>query len=612
MNIAKKLIISFVSIGIIGAIASVVAALMLSTVSSQYEYALINYGFSQGTIGKALVVTANGLRYARDVVNCTDASDIANAKQNLDNVGSTYSGYVAEVQKTLTSDAELAQWDRIMAAQNAYTAKRDEAVTLGNTTDVTISEQAYAMLRNEVDPLFDNFYEAWADLLEMNVETGNNLSSELNSLSQFAIILTIVLIIVALTVAITIAIMMAKGISNPIKACVDRIQLLAEGDFHSPAPEVKTKDETKILADATQTITKMLNNVISDEDYILSQMAAGNYTVKSRNLGNYVGDLASLLESLRKIKSGMNSSISQIGVSADQVSSGSEQVSSGAQALSQGTTEQASSIQELAATVTEISNQIKSNAENAESANARVDTLGHKISQSNEQMQQLISAMSEISNTSGEIGKIIKTIQDIAFQTNILALNAAVEAARAGEAGKGFAVVATEVRNLASKSGEAAKNTTTLIESSLNAVEAGTKIADETARSLNDVATEAKEVITNVAKISEASASQADSISQVTVGIDQISAVVQTNSATAEESAAASEELSGQAALLKELVGTFQLETTNTTAAAVKTPAPAAKKVTAVERTAVKPVSINMPEYNSEADRNFTSASDKY
>ncbi|MEG2769394.1 MAG: methyl-accepting chemotaxis protein, partial [Oscillospiraceae bacterium] len=243
----------------------------------------------------------------------------------------------------------------------------------------------------------------------------------------------------------------------------------------------------------------------------------------------------------------------------EQVASGSDQVSSGAQALSQGATEQASSIEELSATIQAVSNQIKDNANNAKMASELSSMAGKEVQNGNEHMQSMIVAMEDISSTSNKIGKIIKTIDDIAFQTNILALNAAVEAARAGSAGKGFAVVANEVRNLAGKSAEAAKNTTSLIESSINAVANGTKIADETAMSLKVVVEKSNLVLQKVEEIAEASAEQANSVVQITTGVDQISAVIQTNSATAEESAAASEELSSQSQMLKDLVGKFTL-----------------------------------------------------
>ena len=214
-------------------------------------------------------------------------------------------------------------------------------------------------------------------------------------------------------------------------------------------------------------------------------------------------------------------------------------------------------MEELAATLTGISQNVNSNAKSAEDASMRANRMGMKLSESNSQMAEMIQAMDKISAASNEIGKIIKTIEDIAFQTNILALNAAVEAARAGTAGKGFAVVADEVRSLAGKSAEAASNTTALIESAIQAVENGTKIASETAASVQEVVSDSEEVVGIINDISKASTSQAESISQITVGIDQIASVVQTNSATAQESAAASEELSGQARLLHDLLARF-------------------------------------------------------
>ena len=289
-------------------------------------------------------------------------------------------------------------------------------------------------------------------------------------------------------------------------------------------------------------------------------MVSGDFTVDSVCEEEYTGGFHPLLISFRGIAEKLNDTMQQISQSSTQVASGSEQVSNGAQALSQGATEQASSVQELAATINEISSRVNQNADSAQQANAKAGNVSAEMNVSNDKMQQMIKAMGDISNCSNEIGKIIKTIEDIAFQTNILALNAAVEAARAGTAGKGFAVVADEVRNLASKSAEASKNTSDLIENTLKAVERGTQIADETAHTLFQAVSDVNEMTGIIGQISEASSAQADSISQITMGIDQISSVVQTNSATAQESAAASEELSSQSQLMKSLVGRFKLK----------------------------------------------------
>lgn len=319
------------------------------------------------------------------------------------------------------------------------------------------------------------------------------------------------------------------------------------------------KDELGDLADNMRESSSILRTVIEDINMLLSAMAEGDFTKRSTCGEKYVGQFQSLLMSLQNITFSLTDTLTNINQSAQQVASGSDQVASGAQALSQGATEQASSIEELSAAINEISDKVRKTAENVEKARHETKQAGAVIETSNQKMQEMIRAMDVIDGKSVEISKIIKTIEDIAFQTNILALNAAVEAARAGVAGKGFAVVADEVRNLAQKSSEAAKNTTTLIEETVNAVKVGSKIVDETAKSLVTVVQGTSEVIGLVDEIAVASSEQTSSILQVTEGIDQISHVVQTNSATAEESVAASEELSGQAEMLKRLCAEFKL-----------------------------------------------------
>lgn len=373
------------------------------------------------------------------------------------------------------------------------------------------------------------------------------------------IVISIVLLVIAAATAVLLAVRLALGISRPIIQCCDRLDLLAQGDLHSMVPRINKRDETGRLAQSTGAIADTFRGIIGDISWGLDELANGNFTITSREKELYIGDYARILTALNGIIARQTAVLSQVRVAAEQVSAGAEQVSSGAQALSQGTTEQASSVQELAASITEISSGVKTTAEDAVLARDETRMAGQKMGVATEDMQEMINAIKEISRTSGEIGKVMKTIEDIASQTNILALNAAVEAARAGEAGKGFAVVADEVRNLAAKSADASKGTANLIESSVQAVAKGTQIVENTAKSLNEVGESAQRVAVMIDAISRAAVEQSGSLAQVTAGIDQISGVVQNNSATAEESAAASEELTGQAQMLKDLVGQFQL-----------------------------------------------------
>ncbi len=312
-----------------------------------------------------------------------------------------------------------------------------------------------------------------------------------------------------------------------------------------------------MIKEALNSTISTLKGYIGEISTVLGEMAQGNLGISIES--EYRGDFTALKESINAIAASLNGVLGDISVSADQVASGTRQVSDGSQQISQGATEQAGAIEELTASISQIAAQTQQNAESANTANELTESAQSGAVQGNEQMKAMQQAMAEINESSRSISKIIKVIDDIAFQTNILALNAAVEAARAGVHGKGFAVVAEEVRNLAARSAGAAKETTELIEGSIKKTSAGTKIADDTAEALADIVTGIRKAGQLVGEIAQASGEQANAIAQVNRGIEQLSAVVQNNSATAEEAAAAAEELSGQAEMLKSLVGQFSL-----------------------------------------------------
>lgn len=382
-------------------------------------------------------------------------------------------------------------------------------------------------------------------------------------LHDLSVLTTLISIIAVIAILIMIAltfILIRIIVISPVRKLDAAARRMADGDLTAQLEHCSSDEFGALTDNFGKTVDRLHDYVdyIDEISTVLDEIARGNLTFTLKR--EYAGDFARIKKALENISVSLNQTMAQIDQASDQVFVGASQLSAGAQTLSQGATEQASAVEELSATIEDLSRQVRANAVAGRKTSNDVDAAASRVSESNERMQQLISAMSDINQRSEQISRIIKSIDDIAFQTNILALNAAVEAARAGSAGKGFAVVADEVRNLASKSAEAAKGTADLIQASTEAVQRGSALADETASSLRSTVEDINSVTQAVDQIAQASDAQSRSIDQVSQGVEQISRVVQTNSATAEETAASSEELSAQAQMLRDLVNHFQLK----------------------------------------------------
>lgn len=507
-------------------------------------------------VARELSTTASNIRlnelgYLTAISDETAESSLQYIKKEKEDMDALLAEYGA-----LIDEEERGFYDAAMNIWTQYDKADENMIALAKQGRAA---EARTILEGECVELYNSLNSAFDDIIAYNTKGSDDAAAESASLYTTATVTMAAVVIAIILVGIFFSFVIIRLIKAPISEMENAAIKMAEGDLDVKI-SYAAKDELGVLAAQVGRLIHKLQVIIEDENQFLAKMAEGDFTVDSTCREEYTGGFYPLLVSFRGIADKLNDTMLQISQSSSQVAGGANQVSNGAQALAQGAAEQASSVQELAATINEISNKVNQNADNARQASKAADGVSVKMNVSKEKMQQMTYAMGDISSCSSEISKIMKIIEDIAFQTNILALNAAVEAARAGTAGKGFAVVADEVRNLANKSTAASENIAALIENSLQAIENGTQIADDTAQSLVQAVNDVKEMTVIIEQISAASSDQADSIAQLTVGIDQISSVVQTTSATAEESAAASEELSSQSQLMKNLVGKFQLK----------------------------------------------------
>lgn len=485
----------------------------------------------------------------------TDEQEISDkldaAQQDAQRVHEEYEKF--SVNATRANPEKVAQLGKDL---KRLTGIREEITELLRANTVEANQKAYQIYVTEYGSAIDESATLMIELGEEQERISADFARRANFVFRSSTATLFALFIFSIVLSIIIVKKVTKAILQPLQQMGTAVQALAKGDFDYEIT-YQSKNEFGVACELMQKSFAELKRIIAETTTAFGSMADGNFSISTSR--TFSGEMSKIEDAAEKMLDRMNETFILIKQSANQISSGSEQVSAGAQALAQGATEQASSVQELSATLTEISNQVTSNSQNAQKASDLSTQMGELMQDAMVDMRGMLESIKNISATSENIGKVIKVIDDIAFQTNILALNAAVEAARAGMSGKGFAVVADEVRNLAAKSADAVKDTAILIEETMQAVQGGEKLVSKAFTGFEKVAEQSTEVVSTVNEIADESVKQANAISQITVGIDQISAVVQTNSATSEESAAASEELSSQAMLLRQTMEEFQL-----------------------------------------------------
>lgn len=554
MKLKFRLLLSYAMVIAICLSASIAALFMLNRIGDN----LSSFYRNNYTVTINVWLAKREMQAARgDILNAILESDVEKsaeyidkAKESLRNMRATF----PVIRNSFKGD--IAMVDRVDKRLQEAIVYRDKVFALVETGK---TDEAYEVMKSSYIPVLNQM----ADLLQQIADVAAHNAQDMVKEGEYAQASAITVIMIIMTFSIVSAALLGIYISNsirkPVKEIEDAAQQLANGQLDGVCVSYTSRDELGKMSDSIRDLISYQKTIIEDISDILGDMSEGNFKVQSNVNEYYMGHYDRILVSMWGLRDKLSDTLWRISQSARQVANGSEQVSSGAQILAIGAEEQADSIEKLAIAVNEISEQVRVTKENADKARNQTDRAGAQVSESNQQMQEMISAMNIISERSDEIYKIVKTIQDIAFETNLLALNASVEAARVGELGTGFAVIAREIRSLADKTAMASKNTTALIKESVAAVKNGEKVAHTAADSLLQVIECTKQVIFMVDRIASATENQHKSISNITAEVRQVSDVVQNNASISEELAAASEELSTQTQMLDHMIGQFQL-----------------------------------------------------
>ena len=550
MKVGTRIIVSCSSTLLLAVIMIIVAICQTASVQAEYEGIISHQIAATDAVQESQTEINSIARQLRDMAlsgyDSAIANEISSSSVNIQTS--------LESVRNLAGSMDSAGVENYVNAVNSWlSASAEIEASLQNGDDA----EARRMLETQCTPLLNQAVSAGDALAETVQANGNNVIAAVQSSILVNRIVIIVLAVIMVAFGVFLNARLVRLIVKPLAQAEKAVVAFSEGDL-SRQVDYESGNEIGVLCGAVRKSQQVVLSIIDDIIGMTKALANGDLTGEITR--DYPGEFAPIKQNLEFLLDRLNGTMSEILNAADQVAAGADQVSVGAQSLAQGATEQASAVQELSATISEIDASSQKNAESAREAKSKSDQAAGQVQICSENMAEMRSAMENIYNGQLDTQKIIETIENIAFQTNILALNAAVEAARAGSAGKGFAVVADEVRNLASKSDQAAKQTKQRIEDSMSAVERGRELVGSVDANMQKTVELASAAISSMEEVAQNSISEADAIAQLTTGVDQISAVVQTNSATSEESAAASEELSSQAVVMKQLLQNFKLK----------------------------------------------------
>ena len=486
-NIEKKLTVSIFKVSTITAVAALLGLIALIVTSNRYSYALTNFGFAQGDIGKAMFEFADVRSSLRAAIGYDDADAIATVVQQHTESKEAFEVHFKEIENTIVSKDGRATYDEIKAELDNYWELDTKVMELGATTDRELCKQAQDIALNDLAGIYTSIYEKLDSLLNVKVTEGNQLSTILMIVGWVLAVAILIIIAGSMVISTKLGKKIARRISVPLGDLGNRLKTFAAGDLASPFPLIETGDEVEDMEKDAREMADNLDIIISDIGDVLSEMANGNYTVRSTASEKYTGDFQRLYESMRGLRNQMKETLLSIGEASNQVSAGSNELANASQCLAEGATDQAGAVEELHETISTITEAMDKGAQSADESYTKAQQYANQADNSREEMNTMMAAMERINDASTRIGDIISEIESIAAQTNLLSLNASIEAARAGESGRGFAVVADQIRELADQSAKAAIDTRELIEASINEVAEGNSVADHASTAIQSI-----------------------------------------------------------------------------------------------------------------------------